>query len=101
MVPDLSTSEVELAIEKLKSHKSPGIDQIPAVLIKAGGRIFRYEIHNLLFLFGIGRNCLMNERSTSLYLSVKRTINQIVVIIGAYHICQLYTKFYPASCSQS
>jgi hypothetical protein len=25
---------VELAIEKLKSHKSPGIDQIPAELIK-------------------------------------------------------------------
>ena len=31
-------SEVELAIDKLKSHKSPGIDQIPAELIKAGGR---------------------------------------------------------------
>ena len=27
---------VELAIEKLKSHKSPGTDQIPAELIKAG-----------------------------------------------------------------
>ena len=27
-------SEVELAIEKLKNHKSPGTDQIPAELIK-------------------------------------------------------------------
>ena len=26
-----------LAIDKLKSHKSPGIDEIPAELIKAGG----------------------------------------------------------------
>ena len=37
LVPDPSASEVELAIDKLKSHKSPGIDQIPAELIKVGG----------------------------------------------------------------
>jgi hypothetical protein len=30
LVPEPSALEVELAIEKLKSHKSPGIDQIPA-----------------------------------------------------------------------
>jgi len=29
LVPDPSASDVELAIDKLKSHKSPGIDQIP------------------------------------------------------------------------
>ena len=33
LVPELSAFEVELATEKLKSHKSPGIDQIPADLI--------------------------------------------------------------------
>ena len=38
LVPEPSASQVELAIDKLKSHKSPGIDQIPAELIKAGGR---------------------------------------------------------------
>jgi len=37
LVPELSVLDVELAIEKLKSHKSPGIDQIPAELINAGG----------------------------------------------------------------
>jgi hypothetical protein len=37
-----------MAIEKLKSHKSPGIDQIPAKLIKAGGRIIRSEVHKLI-----------------------------------------------------
>ena len=37
LVPEPSDLEVELAIDKLKSHKSPGIDQIPAQLIKAGG----------------------------------------------------------------
>jgi len=33
LVPEPSASEIELAIEKLKSYKSPGIDQIPAELI--------------------------------------------------------------------
>jgi hypothetical protein len=37
LVPEPSVSKVEFAIEKPKSHKSPGIDQIPADLIKAGG----------------------------------------------------------------
>jgi len=37
-VPEPSDSEFELAIDKLESHKSQGIDQIPAELIKAGGR---------------------------------------------------------------
>ena len=37
-VPDPSAFEVKKAIEKLKRHKSPGTDQIPAEMIKAGGR---------------------------------------------------------------
>ena len=48
LVPETSAFEVDLAIEKLKCHKSPGIDQIPAELIKAGGRIICYEIHKLI-----------------------------------------------------
>ena len=63
-MPEPSAFEVELAIEKLKNYKSPGIDQIPAELIKAGGRIICCEIH-ILFLFGIRRKCLMNGRSRS------------------------------------
>jgi hypothetical protein len=39
LVPDPSASEVELAIDKLKSHKSPGIDHILAELITVGGLI--------------------------------------------------------------
>jgi len=45
LVPEPSASEVELAIDKLESHKSPGIDHIPAELIKAGGRTIYLEIH--------------------------------------------------------
>jgi hypothetical protein len=48
LVPEPSAFEVEMAIEKLKSHKSSGIDQSPAELIKAGGRIIRSEIHKLI-----------------------------------------------------
>jgi hypothetical protein len=33
IVPEPRASEVEMAIEKLKRHKSPGIGQIPAELI--------------------------------------------------------------------
>ena len=33
-----------MAIEQLKRHKSPGIDQIPAESIKARGRKIRSEI---------------------------------------------------------
>src|SRR5215469_5189205 len=48
LVPEPSAFEVELVIEKLKNHKSPGIDQIPAELIKAGARTIRCAIHKLI-----------------------------------------------------
>ena len=37
-----------MGIEKLESNKSPGNDQIPAELIKAGGRTIRSQIHKLI-----------------------------------------------------
>jgi len=48
LVPEPSAFEVELTIEKLKSHKSPGIDQIPADLIKAWGSTICGEKHKLI-----------------------------------------------------
>jgi len=48
LVPEPSAIEVELANEKLNSHKSPGIDQKPAELINAGGRTICSEIHKLI-----------------------------------------------------
>jgi hypothetical protein len=48
LVPEPSAFEVEMAIEKLKRYKSPGIDQIPAQLIKAGGSKICSEMHKLI-----------------------------------------------------
>ena len=42
-----SALESEMAIQNLKRHKSPGIDQIPAELVKEGVRTFRSKIHTL------------------------------------------------------
>jgi hypothetical protein len=47
-VPERSLVEVEISIGKLKSYKSPGTDQIPAELIKAGGETLCSEIHRLI-----------------------------------------------------
>jgi len=47
-VPEPIAFEFQLAIEKLKNHISPGTDQFPAELIKAGGRTIRCAIHKLI-----------------------------------------------------
>jgi hypothetical protein len=71
LMPEPRACEVELAIEKLKSHKSQGTDQIPAVSIKAGGRTIWYEIHKLINSIW-RRNSLTGGRSQSLYLFIRR-----------------------------
>jgi hypothetical protein len=48
LVPEPNSFEVEIAIEKLERHKSPGIDQIPAELIQAVGNTLHSEIHKLI-----------------------------------------------------
>jgi len=64
LLPEPSATEFELAIDKLKIHRLPGIDQILAELIKAGGIKICLEIY-LLLLFGRRRNCLKSGRNRS------------------------------------
>jgi hypothetical protein len=45
LVPEHRNFGVEMATEKLKGHKSPGTNQIPAELIKAGSKIISSEIY--------------------------------------------------------
>jgi hypothetical protein len=48
LIPEPSASEFELVIDKIKRHKYPSIDQIPAELIKVGCRTICFEIHKLI-----------------------------------------------------
>jgi hypothetical protein len=48
LVPEPRLVEVEIGIGKRKSYKSPGTDQIPAELIKAGGETLCSEIHRFI-----------------------------------------------------
>jgi len=92
VVPEPSSFEVELAIEKLNIHESPGTDQILGEFIKAVGRTICYEIHKLTVSI-LNKECLKNGRSRSLYLFIRRAIKQTVVIIEAYHFCHLCSGF--------
>jgi len=71
LVPEPSASEVELAIQKLKSHKSPRIDQIPAEIIKAGGRTFRSAIHKLV-VFICSKEELPEEWKESIIIPIHK-----------------------------
>ena len=48
LLPEPIAFEFETAIDKLKRHKSPGTVQIPAALIKAGGRTIFPGIHEVI-----------------------------------------------------
>jgi hypothetical protein len=48
-LPEPSAVEVEVAIRNLKRYKSPGSDQVSAVLFQAGGELHS-EIHKLIML---------------------------------------------------
>ena len=78
--------------------KSPGIDHNPAELRHRAEQFVMRSIN--LFVFGIRRICLRIGRSQTLYRSVRRVIKRSLVIIDAYHFCQLLTLFYPTSCGQ-
>jgi hypothetical protein len=74
-----------------------GFDQIPTELIKAGGR----TIHKLIISIW-NKEELPEEWKESIIVPIykKGDKKQIAAITGAYHFCQLLTKFYPTSCSQ-
>jgi hypothetical protein len=99
LVPDPSAFDSEMAIEKLKGRKAPSIDLIPVESIKTPVEQFAMRSIILLILFGMRRNFMRSRRRRSFYLFIRRMIKQTVVIIAAYHLCQLRRKFHPSSCS--
>ena len=93
-------SEVEVATEKLQNHKSPGNDQISAELIKAGGKTVCFEIQKLIIYIWNKEKMPEVWKETIIAPIYNKGDKQTVVIIGAYHFCQLSTKSYPTYCSQ-
>jgi hypothetical protein len=100
LVPEPSASELELAIDKLKSHKSPGIDEILAELFKAGGGTICLEIHKLITSIWKKEKLPEEWKESIIAPTRKKGIKQIVIIIGAFHFCQPLTNLYPTSCSE-
>ena len=101
LVPERSAFDVELAIEKLKSHKSPGIDQIPAELIKAEGRTIHYEIHNLIISIWNNEELPEEWKELSNVPIYKKDDKIDCSNYRGISLFQLHTKFYPTSCCQS
>jgi hypothetical protein len=94
LVPEPSLGEVEIAIGKLKSYKSPGTDQIPTELIKASGEILYSEIHRL--------NCsiwnkeeLPQQWKECIIVPIYKKGDKTVIIINESPSYHLHTKFCP------
>jgi hypothetical protein len=94
LVPEPSLDEVEISIAKLKSCKSPGTDNIPHELIKAGVKHYIPRNTDLFVVFGIRRNCHSSGRNLLFYQFTKRAIRLIVIIIEESPSYELSTKFY-------
>jgi hypothetical protein len=89
LVPEPSLVEVEIAVGKLKSYKSPGTDQIPAEFVKARGETLRFEIHKVIC------SVWNKEELPEEYQFIRSVIRFIVIIIEESPSYQLPTKFYP------
>jgi hypothetical protein len=87
-----------MAVDKLKRRKSPGIDQILAELIEAGGRTIRHEIHKLINSVWKKEELLEEWKESIILLTYKK--GDKTDVMEAIHFCQVRTKFYPTSCCQ-
>ena len=81
LVPEPSAFEDEMAIEKIKRRKSPGIDQILAELVKAGCRTTGSEIHKLNHSIWNKDELPEEWKSRSLYQFTRRVIKQAVLTL--------------------
>jgi hypothetical protein len=70
-VPEPSASEVEVPVGKLRRYKSPGVDQIPAELIQAGGETLHSEIHKLIKLI-CNKEELPHQQKVSILIPIHK-----------------------------
>ena len=91
LLSELIAFEAEMAIEKLKRHKSPGTVQIPAALIKAGGRTICPGIHEVTNSIWKKKELPKEWKELIIVpIYIRRVIKQTVVITLARHFGQLH-----------
>jgi hypothetical protein len=67
-----SSPEDEIAVEKFKRCKSPGIGRILAELIQEGRNTLRSEVHKLIN--SVRNNCKIPGSNALLYLFIKMDV---------------------------
>jgi len=90
LVPEPSAFEGEMAIEKLKRHKSPYIDPVPAKCIKAGSSKIPSEVHKLTNSIG-NKEEFPEDWKESIIVPAYKKGDRTVVIKGAYDMIYLLT----------
>ena len=98
IVPVPNASEVEMAAEKLKRHKSPGTDQTPPELIKAMGGTIHSEIHKDVHTI-LNKVRLPTSWKELIGVPIYRGNQTDCSYCRGIYICLLHTKFYPTFCS--
>jgi hypothetical protein len=69
LVSEHGSLEVDIATERLKMYKAPGIDQIPVELIEAGDNTLRSDIHKLIN-YTWNKEELPQQRNKSITVSI-------------------------------
>jgi hypothetical protein len=92
-VPETSAFEAEMAIEKLKGNIKPGIDQIPAELLRAESRTIFYENHKLSNSIW-NKNKLPEEVKKMIIVHIYKKGEKTYKKLSSISILQIYTKFY-------
>jgi hypothetical protein len=81
LVSESSPFEIEMAIEKLKSYKSPGIDEILAELIQIGGNTSCSEIHKLTNSVW-NKEELSQQWKESIIIPIHKMVTKLAVVIA-------------------
>jgi hypothetical protein len=82
-----------MATEKLKRHKSPGNDQIPAQLIKIRGSKISCEVHKLLNSIW-NKEELSEQWKESIIIPILKRLTKQTVAISGISLLSTTCKFY-------
>jgi len=98
LVPEMSSFQFEMAIDKLKRHKSPRIVQIPAELINAKCRTLRSEIHKLINSTWNKEELHVEWKESIIVLIYKKCYKTDRSTYRGISLLSTTYKIYPTSC---